>query len=132
MSVDPHALAKIRTRQLLQDIEQLLTRIAASNAEVSEAGLFELARLRRRLSWCDECYSRHRSRQILNWILKIAAELVLRVIEASYCFQPAGNATQCSYDDYWWCNQDPQTVRWLLPEGVRQRARHFAVLSVAD
>src|SRR4051794_8119595 len=85
MCLDPHAVAKIKTREALDCMERILVEMAATNTGLSSAGLVELARLKRRLEWCDESYSRHRSQILLVWIHRLFAELVIRVIGPSIC-----------------------------------------------
>ena len=86
---DPHALAKIEMREALRCLEQILIAIAATNTGLSSAGLYQVARLRRRLEWCDLCYSRRRSQLLLMWIAKAAAELILQVMRPPVWYQLA-------------------------------------------
>lgn len=130
MGPDPHALAKIRIRELLEKLEGLFHKIAATNAEVSKAGLEELARLKRRLRWCDESYSRQRSSQLLDWIVRVVAQLIIRAIEASFCFQPAGAYPQGYIDDSRQRNQDSQAHCGLFPKAVCPQTQNLAVLSL--
>jgi transcriptional regulator with XRE-family HTH domain len=53
--MDPHAWAKIRTRESLEALERLAHAINATNAGISGAMLVEIAWLKRRLEWCDSC-----------------------------------------------------------------------------
>jgi hypothetical protein len=122
MCLDPHAVAKIETRMMLDSLEQLLVDLANSNANASAAGLAELAVLRHRLSWCNECYSRHRSQLLLSWIQKRAADLVLRVIEASFYQQSASVFMRWSIGNAWSYNPIPANGGGLLSEGVRRVA----------
>jgi len=99
VSLDPHAVAKIETKMALAQLELILVDLAHSNATASAAGLQELAVLKHRLHWCDECYSRHRSQLLLDWILKRAAELVLRLIEASFYQHSAASSLRWGIND---------------------------------
>lgn len=86
MCIDPHALAQIQVRESLDSLELILTEIAATDSGLSSVGLKELTRLRHRLDWCTECYSRRRSQLLLMWIVKNVAELVMRIImRPSFC-----------------------------------------------
>jgi hypothetical protein len=86
LCLDPHALAKIQTREALDSLEQILVAMAATNTGLSSLGLAQVARLRHRLEWCDECYSRQRSQALLLWVLRLVFELTIRVIGPSICF----------------------------------------------
>lgn len=85
MCIDPHAVAKIEVRTALEILERRFEAMAASDVEVSKAGLAQVARLKRLLVSCDSCYSRRRSEFVLRCVMRVLAEVVLRVIETSYC-----------------------------------------------
>jgi hypothetical protein len=98
--MDPHCWAKIRTRESLESLEQFARSIDATNAGVStRAMLLELARLKRRLEWCDSSYSRDRSIRLWMWVVRCVAELLIRWIEISRCLLTSTrSALTLSYD----------------------------------
>lgn len=120
---DPHAVAKIRARQLLEELEFLLRAMRATNAGVSEADLELVARLKHRLCWCSESYSRRRSVALLSWILKRAAELLIRVVETALYKRgvPQRARWRIWYDTGLRC-EAPAGSSGFLPEGVRRAA----------
>src|SRR4051812_2864940 len=83
--MDPHAWAKIRTRESLESLERLAVLTGATNAEVSRAMLFDIARLKHRLTWCDGCCSRARSIKLWCWIVRAIAELLVKWMGTSSC-----------------------------------------------
>jgi len=77
--MDPHYWAKIRTRESLESLERFARSIEGTKAGVSNrAMLSELARLKRRLAWCDSSYSRDRSIKLWMWVVRCVAELLIR------------------------------------------------------
>jgi hypothetical protein len=122
MCMDPHAVAKVRARALLTEMEQLLLGMQARNAGVSSVHLTVLCVLQQRLGWCDESYSRRRSVQLLWWVLKRAAELLIRVIEASLCLPSARHIAHRRIHDTWYRHQTPAFCGWMVATGLRSAA----------
>src|SRR5918996_3021875 len=99
---DPHAVAKVRARQLLEQLESLLRAMHATGAGVSRADIELVARLTHRLSWCSHSYSRRRSIALLAWILRQVGELLIRVVETTSCKQCASTQVRWRIDhDVW-------------------------------
>jgi len=132
--LDPHAVAKIRTLQLLDEVEGLLCAMRATRcAGVSAADLELVARLKHRLCWCSESHSRRRSEALLWWILKHAAELLIRVAETT--FYKLGAKCQSRWriqHDLGYCREAATCGGRLQPEGVRRAPRRVSILSVPD
>jgi hypothetical protein len=80
MCLDPHAVAIIHVREALENIDCYLHGLAADNTEVS-AAIRKIAALKRQVDRCSGCYSRRRSKRLLAWIIREAAELVVNVTE---------------------------------------------------
>jgi hypothetical protein len=141
LCLDPHALAKIQTREALDNLEQILVAMAATNTGLSSLGLAQVARLRHRLAWCDECYSRQRSQALLSWVLRLAFELMIRVIGPSICFTHvarhlAARRLRHIRTDQLWETHDHRThhtssstSRWIQPEKVCRRTLDYSFLS---
>lgn len=129
--MDPHAWAKIRTRESLEALERLARGIDATNAGVSRAMLDELARLKHRLSWCDSCYSRARSVKLWMWVTRAAVELLVRWMEISHCLLDAAHtATPLTYDVR---NDDPvpAAVETIAAGRARRSRGYLRLLSLA-
>lgn len=131
---DPHALAKIEMRDALRCLEQILVAMAATNTGLSSAGLHQVARLKRRLEWCDECYSRRRSQLLLMWIAKVAAELVIQVMRPPLCLYFAagpdamsGLTQHIKYDNrIGYSSSAPG--QWSDAEGLRAKGGHHSLV----
>ncbi len=121
MCLDPHAVAKIEARELLDRVERLLRSMEATSAGVSDAEFNKIAKFRRRLAWCDECCSRRRSKLILLWVVKRIGELLLNVIETSSCNQTGPMVPRKQYDT-WTSHQTTEGCRRLVTEGFRRAA----------
>jgi len=98
---DPHAVARIRARALLDELEQLLLAMRATNTGVSASDIAVVRTLKRRLGWCEGCYYRYRSVAMLLWVLKKVAELVIRVVETSICKVSARMVAHWGINDTW-------------------------------
>lgn len=92
MCLDPHAVAKIETRATLDRLETWFESMAASDVEISKAGLALTARLKQLLDRCDESFSRRWSELALEVVIRVLAEVVLRIIGISYCSLPAATS----------------------------------------
>lgn len=132
MSLDPHAVAQIQTRIALELLEQILRDLAHSNAKASAAGLVLTAKLMVRLHWCHECYSRHRSQKLLDWILKKAAELVLRVIEASFYQQSVAARRRWSIHDARQYDSRTQKLGGPFAKTARRGSSYFPRIPLTD
>jgi hypothetical protein len=97
--MDPHAWARIRTRESLEVLEQLARLTDATDAGVSKAMLVEIAWLKHRLTWCDGCYSRARSIALWMWVVRATLQVVIRWMETSHClFSAVPPALVYGYD----------------------------------
>lgn len=84
-------------REAIESLERILLQLRPNNPGLSDAGLIQLAWLRHRLEWCNECSSRYRSQKLLMWVAKRVAEVVIRVMGASFCTGAAVRLTQSTY-----------------------------------
>ncbi len=129
--MDPHAWAKVRTRESLEALEQLANLIGATNAEVSRAMLLEVARLKHRLEWCDTCYSRARSIKLWCWVVRCMAELLIKWLGTSRCTVLAVlTAPRFSYDS-WNDHQTSATGETPVAAGPREASQHLRILPFA-
>jgi len=132
MCLDPHARAKIEMREAVESLERVLLRLRSTNPRLSDAGLFKLAWLKRRLMWCDESDSRERSQKLLMWVAKILAEVLIRVMGASFCFQAAAQLPLSRYANNRKHDKDAPADRWTLASGVCCGSLDLAVLPLPD
>src|SRR4051794_13917136 len=125
--MDPHVWAKVRTRESLESLERLANLVGATNAEVSRAMLFEIARLKHRLEWCDSCYSRARSLLLWCWIVRAIAELLVK-LGTSHCRSLALLTAPRYLYDTWNDDQAPATSQAHLAIRAGQAYRNLAIL----
>lgn len=132
MCLDPHAVAKIEVRAAIELLQAQFESIEASNAEVSKAGMVELARLKRLLDECCNCYSRRRSVFLLNCIIRLLAELAFRMIGTSICILIAILESRRWINDDWCCTPTSSARLEDLAKGLGQTSGYLSVLSVFD
>lgn len=131
--MDPHAWAKIRTRESLEVLEQLAETVDATNAGVSRAMLTEIARLKYRLAWCDSCYSRARSVALWKWVVRATAQVVIRWMEISHCLffaVPRALLFNLDYDTWNDCST-PAAVETSVAGRSRGLGRHLRLVPLA-
>jgi hypothetical protein len=130
--MDPHCWAKIRTRESLDILEQFARSIDATNAGVStKAMLLEIARLKRRLEWCDSSYSRDRSVKLWMWVVRYAVEVIIRLMEISRCLLTAAfHASRLSYDN-WTNDSAPAAVEKTVAGRARRTPSHICFVPLS-
>jgi hypothetical protein len=121
MCLDPHAVAILQVREALENIECYLHRLAADNTDVS-AAVSRLAVLKHQVDRCSGCYSRRRSKRLLAWVIREAAELVVRVTETlprifSVAFWPQWRTYELGRS-----HSSSSNCGWLFSKGVRRAA----------
>ncbi len=130
--MDPHCWAKIRTRESLDSLEQFARSIDATNAGIStKAMLLEIAKLKHRLEWCDSSYSRDRSVKLWMWVVRCAAEVMIRLMEISRCLLTATWYTSHSSYDSWTNDSAPAAVKTSVAGRTRGTRSHISFISLS-
>lgn len=132
MCLDPHAVAVIKAREALEQLEVFVQRFddGADNGALKASLLGRIHVLRKRIEWCYMSYSRQRSVLLFQWIVRAVSEVVMEILKALNCLLSAAVMPRCTYDAR---SNDPlpATVRGTFAGRARIQGRHFSSLPLA-